>query len=459
MTDTGDVPGLEPGQMIGPYRVVRTIGAGGMGVVLEAYDVALDRRVALKVISPHLAHDRDFRDRFQREAQAMASLDSGHVVHVYAHGEVDGRLYLATQLVSDGDLGALLESVGPQPVRVALELVAQVASGLADAHEAGLAHRDIKPSNVLLRRRPHGLHAYLGDFGLARPVDGDPDRTRTRYAAGTPAYMAPELHTGGRAGVASDLYSVGCLLWTTLTGRPPYPGGTDFEVVSAHVGRPVPQLPGSSPLVAEVNRLLRATMSKDPAARPESAAALAADLRRAPALSDEPADGRDEPRLLPGRGSRAAAVSRPVAAAVGAAALLAALAVVGAGLVLDDRAGPGPTGPSGSIRSDGAVRSDGADDGAGSGSPPRGGSGGHAPTGPAATEAAQASLTRALEDEGLLTGDQARCTAREWLRGAGLAAMLDAGFFDEDLGFVDQSPQAMTPAIERAATAAARICS
>ena len=141
-----------------------------MGTVYDALDTALDRHVALKVIVPGLAGDPEFRTRFVREARAQASLDSPHVVQVFAHGELDGRLYLATQLVPDGDLGRHLRRHGPLPLSEAAAIVAQVADGLAEAHRVGLVHRDIKPSNVLLRHRGTHTTAYLADFGIAAPV-------------------------------------------------------------------------------------------------------------------------------------------------------------------------------------------------------------------------------------------------------------------------------------------------
>ena len=112
-----------PGEMIGPYRIERTLGGGGMGVVFAALDIGLNRAVAIKVIAPHLADDHEFRTRFTREAQALAALDSAHVVHVYAYGEVDGRLYIATQLIPDGDLAARLQKYGAPPLPIALDLV------------------------------------------------------------------------------------------------------------------------------------------------------------------------------------------------------------------------------------------------------------------------------------------------------------------------------------------------
>jgi len=248
-------------ERIGPYRLGRVLGSGGMGVVHEAWDTGLERPVALKVIAPDLAHDPELRERFTREARAQAALDSEHVVPVFAYGEDAGRLWIASQLVPDGDLGRLLREYGAPPLPVALDLIGQVASGLADAHAAGLEHRDIKPANVLLRRGPR-IRAYLCDFGIAGPVGGPSDE------AGTPAYMTPE-------GVASDVYALGCLLWATLVGRPP------------QAGDPVPQLPGSDARTGAVNRVLARSLAKDPAARYTTAAALRDDLAAAAALPTE----------------------------------------------------------------------------------------------------------------------------------------------------------------------------
>ncbi|MEO6511035.1 MAG: serine/threonine-protein kinase [Nocardioides sp.] len=230
------------GERLGPYVVGRRLGGGGMGVVFEAHEENLDRQVAIKIISPHLADDPAFRERFIREARSLASLDSAHVVHVYAHGEATeeegGRLYLVTQLIPDGDLGGLLQSYGAPPPAMALDLIAQVADGLADAHAAGLIHRDIEPANVLLRRRAEGNQAYLSDFGIARLVTTDATGHQsgtTTGTMGTPTYMAPELHLGESPSVASDVYSLGCLLWATLTGGAPYAGTSDYQVVTAHL--------------------------------------------------------------------------------------------------------------------------------------------------------------------------------------------------------------------------------
>jgi len=259
------------GARIGRFRILEQLGQGGMGVVYRAMEENLGREVALKVIAPLFAHDPEFRERFTREARAQASLESAHVVAVYAHGEEDGHLYIASQLISGGDLGHLIRTEGVPSLVEALEIIEQVTSGLADAHDAGLVHRDIKPGNVLVRRRPGSVRAYLADFGIARRMNADATRFSST-AAGTPSYMAPELHGGARASAVSDLYALGCLLWVTLTGRPPYLGDSEYQLIAAHVRDPVPQLAGTSAMVHATNRILRTAMAKDPADRYQRAA-------------------------------------------------------------------------------------------------------------------------------------------------------------------------------------------
>ena len=423
------------GMVIGPYRIIREIGGGGMGVVYEAADDALNRPVALKIISPHLAESDDFRAWFTREAQSLAALDSPQVVHVYAHGEVDGQLYLATQLIPDGDLAAMLQQFGAPPVRVALDLIAQVAAGLSDAHEGGMIHRDIKPANILLRRRGNTMSAYLGDFGIARQLDDEVTHASRIGTVGTPSYMAPELHTGSRAGVASDLYSLGCLLWAALSGNAPYRGTTEYQIVSAHLEQPIPQLPGQSALVTEVNRILRTAMAKDPIDRYATAAQLRDDLRRARSL---PAVGgaRTGRVAAAGSGSRRGLV---VGLAVPGVILVVAAIVWGVVNQGDDPVARA-TRPSLSLSPE-------------------------PPTGPATERSgtdldrAQASLAEALEVQGLLTREQAGCAAEQWIENAGgLDDMVDAGLFDEAYAFVDIPAAELSPAMQSAAATATVTC-
>ena len=423
------------GERIGHYRVGRRLGGGGMGVVFEARDENLERPVALKVISPELAEDAEFRARFTREAQAQALLDSRHVVQVYAHGEDDGRLWIATQLVPDGDLRSMLTSYGAPSVPVAIDLIEQVADGLADAHAAGLVHRDIKPANVLLRRRADGgLTAYLADFGIARQVDGE--ATRTSHATvGTPSYMAPELHTGGQPGVESDVYSLGCLLWATLTGRAPYVGTSDFEIVTAHREKPVPQLPDDNPLAGRLNELLRSTLAKDPAERPPSAAAVRDWLRslRGPVAPTTPSRPPRRGRLL--------------AVVLVAAVVVAALTVAYAVTRGDDE--PNPSTGSTPATSPAQTSTETPTE-----TPT--GSSSAAPAG-SDKEKAVASMAAAFADQLGIPADNARCVARETIEAVGLQHLVDIGLFDEAMTFhdVDLGPY---PEVKNALTAASLTC-
>ncbi len=426
-----------PGERLGQFVVGRRIGGGGMGVVFEAHDEVLDRQVAVKIISPHLADDPGFRERFIREARSLASLDSSHVVHVYAHGEATpeegGRLYLVTQLIPDGDLGGLLQAYGAPPLAMAVDLIAQVADGLADAHAAGLIHRDIKPANVLLRKRADGNQAYLSDFGIARHVAADPSGTTTG-TMGTPTYMAPELHLGDQPSVASDVYSLGCLLWAALTGRAPYAGTSDYQVVTAHLEAPVPQLEPAGELAVEANRILRSAMAKSPADRYPSAAAMRDDLRRAAGLSSEVnPTGTDEP-------AEAEVVDRRrlgifVALATGAAVLVVGLAV---SLALrggdDDRSTtPDPLTSSPTSSATSSTTASGAE------------------------ATAVANFAQALKEQGVMTAEQSDCVAQTVVDDLGYDALVDAGFFAPDGTFLDPD-LADHPEIKNALTSATLTC-
>ncbi|WZH52951.1 MAG: bifunctional serine/threonine-protein kinase/ABC transporter substrate-binding protein [Nocardioides alkalitolerans] len=270
---------LQPGSVVGSYEVGESIGHGGMGVVYRAVHRDLDREVALKVLAPQFSGDEDYRRRFLSEARTLARLESNHIVAIYDAGEHQGSLYLAMQLVTDGDLSSWSRRFGPMPPVMALDLLRQVTTGLATAHDAGVLHRDIKASNVLLRRLPGGAtRAYLCDFGIAQTADES--HTRTGAVVGTWAYLAPERHRGVPASVSSDLYALGCLLWAMLTGHTPYQGSTEMEVALAHMNAPVPQLPGGSGDVRALNHLLARLLDKDPARRISSAGEVLAEIDR-----------------------------------------------------------------------------------------------------------------------------------------------------------------------------------
>ncbi len=277
------------GERFGRYRVDRKIGHGGMGVVFAATQLDLGREVALKILSPDLAESEEYRVRFEREAAALAHLDSPHVIQIYDAGEHAGWLYLATQLVHGGDLKEHLSAHGPLPPTTALKVIEDVAEGLEDAHAAGFLHRDVKPANILLRASKRGdLHAYLADLGISR-VAGD-DQTATKGVIGSWAYMAPERHEGLPATEASDIYSLGCVLWAALTAHQPF-DGTDMQVALGHLHQPVPQLGEehawiTPDLRAELNEILRTSMAKAPAERYETATAFRDALGRVHRLLD-----------------------------------------------------------------------------------------------------------------------------------------------------------------------------
>lgn len=287
------------GEEFGRYRLDRVLGQGGMGIVFAATDPRLGRTVALKVITGVLAQSPEFRARFQAEAAALARLDSPYVIAIHDHDEVDGTPYIVTQYVDGADLGSQLKDHGPMHARQALLLCAQLARGLGDAHRVGVIHRDVKPGNVLLRGAgTDDVHAYLCDFGIARSDGIDsPAPTATGMVAGTWSYLSPERTAGLPASPASDLYALGCLLWTCLTGREPYQG-TDVQVALAHQTAPIPQLAGSGAFVDGLNAVISRALAKDPAERYDDAAVLRADLERLAALA--PDETLEAPVSAPG---------------------------------------------------------------------------------------------------------------------------------------------------------------
>src|SRR5262245_19097523 len=201
------------------YRIEELLGRGGMGVVYRAYDLRLKRTVAIKFVTPELASDNGFRERFERETELAMSLEHPNVVPIHDAGDVDGRLYLAMRLVAGTDLRKLLRDEGElEPSRV-VAICSQVANALDTAHARGLVHRDVKPSNVLL---DEGEHVYLADFGLTRRLEDQGALPGDGRSVGTPAYLAPEQIEGKQVDGRADVYALGCLLFECLTGSVPY---------------------------------------------------------------------------------------------------------------------------------------------------------------------------------------------------------------------------------------------
>ena len=273
---------LAPGTVLGGYQIEAVAGRGGMGIVYRARQLSLGRTVALKVIDPLLATDPGFRERFERESAVAASLDHPNVVTIYEAGEDHGRLYTSMRFVPGTDLGELLTSGGPlDPVRAA-GLLAGVADALDAAHAARLVHRDVKPSNVLVERRAGAEHAFLSDFGVVKRIGADAQRTGSAGWVGTADFVAPEQVLGGAVDARTDVYALGGVLYTALTGRVPFERADIAAKLYASVNEPVPSVREWRPeLPAAVDGVIARATAKDPDARYATAGEFAAAARAA----------------------------------------------------------------------------------------------------------------------------------------------------------------------------------
>jgi serine/threonine-protein kinase len=289
---------------LGSYEIKGVIGRGGMGVVLKAFDPALHRNVAIKVLSPHLAGNGAGRRRFLREARAAAAVAHEHVVSVFAVVETAGLPFIVMEYVPGGSLQDRLDRHGPLALPEILRIGMQTAAGLAAAHAQGLVHRDVKPANILLE---NGIERVkLTDFGLARAV-ADASMTQSGVVAGTPHYMAPEQARGEPTDHRADLFSLGSTLYTMCTGLPPFRAETPVAVVrrvSDDEPRPIRELNPEIPawLEAIVERL----HAKDPADRFASASELADLLGRCLAFVQEPLTALLPSGLIPAKARSAA---------------------------------------------------------------------------------------------------------------------------------------------------------
>ena len=258
------------GSELAGYRLETLVGRGGMGVVYRAYDLALERPVALKILAPELAEDERFRERFLRESRLAASIDHPNIVPVYDAGEVAGELYIAMRYVDGAELKQLLAE-GPLPKEEAVAIAGQIAAALDAAHALGLVHRDVKPSNVLVTADGH---VYLADFGLTRRLSDQAGGFEAGLSLGTPAYVAPEQIEGKDVDGRADQYSLACLLHECLTGVTPFARSTEAAVLFAHLEEVPPAPPG-------LEQVLPRALDKDPARRYPTCAELVDAARRA----------------------------------------------------------------------------------------------------------------------------------------------------------------------------------
>ncbi|RRR95858.1 serine/threonine-protein kinase [Glycomyces terrestris] len=320
---------LKAGDVLdGRYRLERRIGGGGMGDVWEGTDTILWRTVAVKVLLADLVDDRGFRERFRREARAIAVMQGPGVVEVYDYGEIedeDAQLaYLIMEYVDGKPLSKLLGLWGKLGTAETLQVVGGVAEALQVAHAAGIVHRDIKPGNILVRGDGS---VVLVDFGIAR-ASHNLTLTTTGVVLGTVTYMSPEQAAGENLTPASDLYSLGVVAHQCLAGAPPFRADTPLGVLSAHLRNAPPPLPSDVPY--EVAEIVRRSLQKEPSARWPDAAALAAACRetRGALLAQRNAPARtrvmdqrdmNEQPPAPPAGPRTGAHRRPTGAAARAA--------------------------------------------------------------------------------------------------------------------------------------------
>jgi serine/threonine-protein kinase len=279
------------------YELEELVGTGGMSSVFRAHDRQLDRRIAIKILHEHYSDDPEYIERFRREARAVARLSHPNIVTVIDRGADDGRQYIVFEHVDGENLKELVVRSGRLPVRRALELALAVADGLAFAHDHGLVHRDVKPQNVLLSREGE---VKVTDFGIARSLHVDHGMTQTGTVLGTGEYLAPEQASGRPVSPATDVYSLGVVLWELLAGDVPFTGENFVAVALHHVNDPPPHLRDRRPDVSpRLDAAVERALAKDPARRFPSMAAFAKELRAclAEAAGDVPPPPAEEDDL------------------------------------------------------------------------------------------------------------------------------------------------------------------
>jgi predicted Ser/Thr protein kinase len=271
----------------GRYELEELVGSGGMSSVFRARDRQLERLVAIKILHERYAEEDDYVERFRREARAVARLTHPNIVTVIDRGEDAGRQFIVFEYVDGENLKELVGRTGRLPLRRALELALAMAQGLAFAHENGLVHRDVKPQNVLLNGEGE---VKVTDFGIARSLDVDHGVTQTGAVLGTSNYLAPEQANGQPVSPATDVYSLGVVLWELLTGDVPFPGDNFVAVALRHINEPPPPIrelrPDVPPRLAAV---VERALEKDPRRRFPTMTEFAAELRRCVAELDDPA--------------------------------------------------------------------------------------------------------------------------------------------------------------------------
>ena len=247
------------------YRLVAQQGSGGMAVIYKATDLELGRTVAIKILRPSLTSDPAFLTRFRNEARAVANLNHPNIVTVYDVGNEGPTQYMVMEFIEGQDLKKIIKTEGILPVERALKLGIQICAGIGFAHRAGLVHADVKPQNILVTRADM---VKVTDFGIAQALSDTQPGEKVSVVWGSPHYFAPEQARGERPTPASDVYSIGIVLFEMLTGRLPYVGANQQELALAHIREPIPTVTQFNPSVPQtLSDIVYKVMSKEPAAR------------------------------------------------------------------------------------------------------------------------------------------------------------------------------------------------
>jgi serine/threonine-protein kinase len=345
------------GTEVAGFRIESVLGRGGMSVVYVAEQIRLARKVALKVLTNELAWDEQFRERFVRESHIAATIDHPNIIPIYDAGEADGLLYIAMRFVQGPDLREILKR-GMLGVGRTIFLIEQLASALDAAHAHALVHRDVKPGNILIEESSD--HAYLTDFGVAKQTTAR-GLTSTGHFLGTVEYAAPEQIEGGPVDARTDVYALGCVLYESLTGSPPFSHGTEHAVLHAHLVDPPPSVSRVRPELPQAfDSVIATAMAKAAEERFASCGELAHAARnaasgtarrvdgsppgRAPTIASAPAPSAPAPEVVPVPAAvepePAAASQEPVSARLSPlkqmllALLLVVLAATASGLIV-----------------------------------------------------------------------------------------------------------------------------
>ena len=279
---------LQEGIIDGRYQILSILGKGGMGTVFLTKHLVLNRIRAVKVLHPHLCSDGNAVIRFRNEAAAVSALEHANIIAVHDSGANEaGTPYIAMDFVEGEPLSHLLQSEGALPVSRALPIFRQVAEALSHAHEKGIVHRDLKPSNIILEKDGNGEDLVrIVDFGIAKLIHDETaplpkeGLTMDGMVIGTPLYMSPQQIKGVKLDGATDIYSLGCLMYFTLSGIPPFEGDTYMDVMYKHVNNPPPEFPSLVKVSADLQNIIFRCMEKLPEDRFHTMEELVTQLKK-----------------------------------------------------------------------------------------------------------------------------------------------------------------------------------